>query len=124
MLLQVGQLGEALGADVAMEGPLARVGPKVHLQIGQLAKGLETDIALVMHFAILLLQRVRQRSVAARAPMLLALLGRQAALVVVMVVVVVIMVVEVQVEVVLVEAVVAPDVLLVVVVEADDASAC
>lgn len=65
MFLQVGQLCEALRADVTMERPLARVRPQVHLEIRQLTKGFETNIALVMHLPVLLLQRIRQRSIAA-----------------------------------------------------------
>lgn len=65
VFLQVRQLGEALGADVALERPLARVGAQVHLEVGQLAERLVAHVALVVHLAVLLLQRVRQRSVTA-----------------------------------------------------------
>ena len=41
--------------------------PQVHLQVRQLAEGLEADVALVVHLPVLLLQRIRQRPVAARA---------------------------------------------------------
>lgn len=65
VLLEVGQLGEALGAHVALEGPLPRVGPQVHLQVRELAECLIADVAFVVHLAILLLQWVGQRSVTA-----------------------------------------------------------
>lgn len=64
VLLQVGELREGLGADVALERTLARVCAQVHLQVGQLAKGLAADVALVVHLPIALLQRVRQTAVA------------------------------------------------------------
>jgi hypothetical protein len=67
VLLEVGQLGEALGADVALEGPLARVRPQVDLEIRELAEGLAADVALVMHLAVLLLEGVGQGPVAPRA---------------------------------------------------------
>jgi len=63
VLLEVGQLREALGADVALEGPLARVRPQVHLEVGELAKSLVADVALVVHLSVLFLQRVGQRPV-------------------------------------------------------------
>lgn len=65
VLLEVGELREALGADVALEGPLPRVGAEVHLEVGELSERFEADVALVVHLAVLLLQRVRQRSVTA-----------------------------------------------------------
>lgn len=67
MFLQMRKLREALGADVALEWSLARVRSKVDLQVRQLSKGLTTDIALIMHLAVLLLKRVRQRPVTPRA---------------------------------------------------------
>lgn len=65
MFLQVRKLSEALGAHVALEWPLPRVCPQVHLQVRELAECLEAHIAFVVHFTVLLLQRVRQRSVTA-----------------------------------------------------------
>lgn len=64
MLLQMGQLSEALGADVALERPLPGVRPEVHLEVRQLPEGLAADVALVVHFPVLLLQRIGQRPVA------------------------------------------------------------
>lgn len=34
VLLEVGKLGEGFGTDVALEGPLARVGSQVDLEVG------------------------------------------------------------------------------------------
>ena len=65
VLLQVGQLRETLGANVAFERPFARVRPQVDLEVGQLAERLVANVALVVHLSVLLLQRVRQRPVAA-----------------------------------------------------------
>jgi len=64
MLLQVRQLGEALRAHIALEGSFAGMGPQMHLEVAQLPKGLAAYIALVVHLAILFLQRIGQRSVA------------------------------------------------------------
>lgn len=66
MLLQVGQLRETLGANVTLERPLPGMGPQMHLEIRQLAERFATHVALVMHLAVLLLQRVRQRPVTPR----------------------------------------------------------
>lgn len=66
MLLQVGQLRETLGANVTLERPLAGMSPQMYLEIRQLAERLATHVALVMHLAVLLLQRVRQRPVTPR----------------------------------------------------------
>lgn len=66
MLLQMGQLRETLGANVTLERPLAGMGPQMYLEIRQLAERLATHVALVMHLAVLLLQRVRQRPVTPR----------------------------------------------------------
>jgi len=60
MLLQMRELRKALGADGAFEGPFARVRPKVHFKVRQLAKSLAAHVALVMHLAVLLLERIRQ----------------------------------------------------------------
>lgn len=38
---------------------------QVHLEVRELPEGLEANIALVMHLAVLLLQRVGERAVAA-----------------------------------------------------------
>jgi hypothetical protein len=67
MLLQVRELCKTLGANGAFERPLARVRPKMHFKVRQLAKSLAAHIALVMHLAILLLERIRQRPIASRA---------------------------------------------------------
>lgn len=67
MLLKMRELRETLGADIALEGSLAGVRPEMHLKIRQLTKGLAAYIALVMHLAVLLLERIRQRPVAPRA---------------------------------------------------------
>lgn len=67
MLLKVRELREALSADITLEGPLARVCPEVHLEVRQLTEGLAAHIALVVHFTVLLLERIRQRPVAPRA---------------------------------------------------------
>ena len=56
MLLEVGKLGETLGTNVTLEGPLTGVGSKVNFQIGKLPKGFETDVTLVVHLPILLLE--------------------------------------------------------------------
>lgn len=64
MLLEVRQLGEALRAHIALEGPFAGMGSQVDLEVAQLAKSLAAHIALVVHLAILLLERIGQRSVA------------------------------------------------------------
>lgn len=63
MLLEMRELREALGADVALEGPLAGVRPEMHLEVRQLPEGFTADVALVVHLAVLLLERVRQRPV-------------------------------------------------------------
>lgn len=65
VLLKMCELREALGADVALERPLAGVRAEVHLQVGQLAERLEAHVAFVVHLAVLLLERVRQGSVTA-----------------------------------------------------------
>lgn len=64
VLLEVGELGEALGADVALERPLAGVRPQVDLEVRELSEGLAADVALVVHLAVLLLERVGQGPVA------------------------------------------------------------
>lgn len=66
MLLQVGKLRETLGANVTLERPLAGMSPQMYLEIRQLAERLAAHVALVMHLAVLLLQRVRQRPVTPR----------------------------------------------------------
>ena len=66
MLLQMGQLCKVLGAvgELALEGPLPRVGPQVHLQVAQLTKHFVTCLALVDHLPVLLLEGVGQRLMA------------------------------------------------------------
>jgi hypothetical protein len=64
--LEVGQLGEPLGADVALEGALAGMRPQVSFQVAQLTERLLANVALVVQFAVLLVQRVRQRSASGR----------------------------------------------------------
>lgn len=49
----------------------------MNLEIGELAKGFETNIALVMHLAVLLLKRIGQRSVAARVAARRSLFGQR-----------------------------------------------
>lgn len=67
MLLEVRELCEAFGANVALEGPLAGMRPQVYFEIRQLTEGFAADVALIMHFAVLLFERIRQRSIAPRA---------------------------------------------------------
>ena len=64
MSLEMCELCEALSAHIALEGTLARVGAQMHLQIRELPESLAANIALIMHLAIFLLERIRQRSVA------------------------------------------------------------
>lgn len=66
MFLEMCELRETLGADVTLEGPLAGMCSEVHLEVRQLTEGLAADVAFVVHLAILLLERVRQRSVSPR----------------------------------------------------------
>lgn len=66
MLLQVRQLGEALRADVALERTLTRMRAQMHLKVAQLSEGFAAYIALVVHLAVLLLERIRQRAIATR----------------------------------------------------------
>lgn len=49
------QLSETLGANVTLEWSLAGMSPQVHLEIRQLAERLAADVALVVHFSVLLL---------------------------------------------------------------------
>lgn len=64
MLLQMRQLSEALGADVALERSFPGVRPQVHLEVRQLPERLAAYVALVVHLPVLFLERIRQRSVA------------------------------------------------------------
>jgi hypothetical protein len=64
--LEVAQLGEPLLADVALEGALAGMRPQVSFQVAQLTERLLANVALVVQFAVLLVQRVRQRSASGR----------------------------------------------------------
>lgn len=66
VFLQVCQLRETLAARLAFERSFAGMRPKVHLQVGQLTESLATHVALVVHLAVLLADRIRQRPVAAR----------------------------------------------------------
>lgn len=59
MLLKMCKLRETLGADGAFEGSLAGVRPEVYFKIRQLAESLAAHVALVMHLAVLLLERIR-----------------------------------------------------------------
>jgi hypothetical protein len=59
-------MGETLGADVALEGALAGMRPQVSFQVAQLTERLLANVALVVQFVVLLLQRVRQRSASGR----------------------------------------------------------
>jgi len=52
------QLCEALAARLALERPFAGVRSQVNLQVGQLAERLAAHVALVMHFAVLLTDRI------------------------------------------------------------------
>lgn len=56
-------MGETLFAQVALEWPLSTVDPQVHFEVGQLTEGLETDVAFILDFAVLLLERVWERLV-------------------------------------------------------------
>jgi hypothetical protein len=67
MFLEMGELREAFGTDVALKGPFARVCPQVDLQVGQLSESLVANVALVVHLAVLLLEWIRKRSVPATA---------------------------------------------------------
>lgn len=64
VLLQVSQLGEAFVTGLTFKRSLSTVDTKVNLQVRQLSEGLAANVAFVLNFAVLLLQRVRQRLVA------------------------------------------------------------
>lgn len=67
MLLQMCKLRETLSAYGAFERSLAGMRPEMHFKVRQLAESLATHIALVVHLAVLLLERIRQRPIAPRA---------------------------------------------------------
>lgn len=67
MLLKMRELREALGADIALKRPLAGMCSEMHFEIRQLTESLAADVTLVVHLAVFLFERVRQRSIAPRA---------------------------------------------------------
>ena len=71
VLLQVGQLGEGLGAHLAAEGSLPGVGAQVDLQVAQLAKDLLAGLTPVLNLPVLLLEGVGQGLVPGAAHILL-----------------------------------------------------
>lgn len=64
VFLQMSQLGEAFVTGLTFERSLTTVDTKMNLQVRQLSEGLAAHVALVLDFAVLLLQWVRQRLVA------------------------------------------------------------
>ena len=72
VFLEVGQLGEGLGAHLAAEGALTRVRPQMHLQVAQLAKHLVARLTLVLNLPVLLLEGIGQRLVAGATHLLLS----------------------------------------------------
>lgn len=64
VFLQVSQLSETFVTGLTFKGSLSTVDTKMNLQVRQLSEGLAAHVALILDFAVLLLQRVRQRLVA------------------------------------------------------------
>jgi hypothetical protein len=59
VLLEVGHLSETFSADVAFERTFAGMRPQMDFQVRQLSECLVTNVAFVVHFTVLLLQRIR-----------------------------------------------------------------
>lgn len=67
MLLEVRELRKTFGTNIALEGSFTGVRPQMYFEIRQLTEGFAANVAFVMHLAVLLLERIRQRSIAPRA---------------------------------------------------------
>ena len=66
VFLQVSQLRKALAAHLACEGSLAAVCAQVDLEVTQLAERFPALVALVVYFAVFLVERERQRAYTSR----------------------------------------------------------